>query len=347
MTPAIRCQSLTKAFNGTVAVAETDLEVAEGRLLALLGPSGCGKTTVLRMIAGFETPDRGTVEIGGRRVEGEGTHVPPERRKVGMVFQEYALFPHLDVEGNTGFGVPPGPEKAARVREVLDLVGLEGVRHRMPHELSGGQQQRVALARALAPRPEVILLDEPFSNLDAALRQRVRAEVRHILHQAGVSAVFVTHDQEEALSLADEVAVMIEGRVLQTGTPERLYRRPGSHRVATFLGEANFLPGRASGDQVECRLGPLPLLEPAEGEVEVMFRPEDLVMTADPDGPAEIVDRIYYGHDQTLVLRLGDLTLKSRLVGCCRGFREGQRVRLHVEMPVMAYPSPYGCPIAG
>jgi len=343
---AIQCRGLRKNYGHVPAVRALDLDLAPGRFLALLGPSGCGKTTALRLIAGFEEPDAGEIFIDGRLVAAPGVSVPPEKRHIGMVFQEYALFPHLDVEGNTGFGVPESPAKASRVLDILKLVGLEGVRHRMPHELSGGQQQRVALARALAPGPGVILLDEPFSNLDAALRQRVRGEVRHILRKAGVTAIFVTHDQEEAFSLADEVAVMMDGRIAQIGTPERLYRRPETHAIATFLGEANFLPGKGQGDHVACALGVLPLLRSAEGDIEVMFRPEDLVMTADPGGNAVIMDREYFGHDQLLRIEMNDgMALKSRLVGCCRGFREGQRIRLHVETPVMPFPSRFGCPV--
>lgn len=345
---AIRCRNLCKRFGNVPAACGVDLDIVSGRFLALLGPSGCGKTTVLRMIAGFETPDSGEVHIGGRQVNGPGVFVQPEQRRVGMVFQEYALFPHLTVEANTAFGlVGRNHTGRDRIHEVLALVGLEGVKDRMPHELSGGQQQRVALARALAPGPELILLDEPFSNLDAALRDRVRQEVRHILRKAGVTAIFVTHDQEEALSLADEIAVMIDGRIIQTDRPERLYRRPSSHLVATFLGDANFLPGIAHGDTVACELGDLSALEHVEGEVEIMFRPEDLVLTADAAGPGEIVERTYFGHDQMLKIRMDSHTLlKSRLVGCCRGLHEGQRVRVHIDTPVMVYPSRYGCPVA-
>lgn len=344
--PAIRCEGICKRFGDVPAVCGVNLTVADGRFLALLGPSGCGKTTVLRMLAGFETPDAGRIDINGQTVFGNGTLIPPEQRRVGMVFQEYALFPHLTVAENVGFGLPRREDHTARIREVLRAVGLEGLGDRLPHELSGGQQQRVALARALAPRPACILLDEPFSNLDAALRDRVRQEVRQILRAAGVTAIFVTHDQEEALSLADEIAVMIDGRIWQTDRPERLYRRPTSHRVASFLGDANFLPGQAYGEYVECEIGRLPILEPVQGEVEVMFRPEDLLLDADPEGPGVIVDRTYFGHDQLLKIELNTKTiLKARMVGCCRGLQEGLRVAFRVDNPVMAYPSRYGCPV--
>lgn len=344
---AIQTRKLEKRYGTVLAATGIDLSVERGRFLALLGPSGCGKTTVLRMLAGFEPPDAGEVIMGGKLVSGAGAWVPPERRQIGMVFQEYALFPHLTVRQNVEFGLSQRDlEREKRLRDVLHLVGLSGVQDRMPHELSGGQQQRVALARALAPGPDVILLDEPFSNLDAALRGRVRQEVRQILREAGATAIFVTHDQEEALSLADEVAVMIDGKIIQCDRPERLYRRPRTHQVATFLGDANFLPGKASGEQVESELGVLPLLEPAEGEVEIMFRPEDLILTAAEDGVGEVVERMYFGHDQILLLRFASGTLlRSRLVGCCRGLDTGSRVHVHVGTPVMAYPTPYGCPV--
>lgn len=345
-TYAIEARNLCKRYGSVPAACGVHLRARAGRFLALLGPSGCGKTTVLRMLAGFETPDAGEIDVGGQRVSSPDHWVPPEARRIGMVFQEYALFPHLSVAENTAFGLPRHPERAPRIHEVLTLVGLEGLKDRMPHELSGGQQQRVALARALAPHPTVLLLDEPFSNLDAALRDRVRQDVRHILRKAGVTAIFVTHDQEEALSLADEIAVMIDGTIMQTDRPERLYRRPNSHQVATFLGDANFLPGTAHGDTVECELGSFPILEPQEGEVEIMFRPEDLLLEADDQGPGEIVQRTYFGHDQLLAIRMSPQTeVKARLVGCCRGLHEGQRVRVRIETPIMAYPSRYGCPV--
>lgn len=342
IAPALRCENLHKTYGRVRAVDGVSLQIAPGQLLALLGPSGCGKTTVLRLLSGFEEPDAGEVWVASRDV----TRLPAEQRRVGMVFQEYALFPHLSVAQNIAFGLPKGPHAIERVNEALSLVGLSGLHERMPHELSGGQQQRVALARALAPKPDLILLDEPFSNLDAALRSRVRQDVRQILRQANATALFVTHDQEEALSLADEVAVMLDGRLIQVGSPERLYQRPATRAVATFLGDANFLPGQATGHQVICELGTLPIVESAQGEVEIMFRPEDLLIELDDAGTACIVERDYFGHDQLLRVRLpSGLLLKSRTVGCCRGLREGQRVRIRLETPVIAYPRPFGCPI--
>ena len=243
----LRLQGVSKHFGTKVApilaANEVALTVDSGELLALLGPSGCGKTTTLRLIAGFERVDAGTIEIDGEVVASRSVHVQPERRRVGMVFQEYALFPHVSVLANIEFGLRrmAAADKEVRTKEILDLTGLVGLEQRMPHELSGGQQQRVALARALAPRPALILLDEPFSNLDASLRARVRAEVREILRAANTTAVFVTHDQEEALSLVDQVAVMLDGSVEQVASPHELYTNPANRAVAEFIGDANFL----------------------------------------------------------------------------------------------------------
>jgi iron(III) transport system ATP-binding protein len=337
---AISCQGLSKKFGQIQAVAEVNLSLREGQFLALLGPSGCGKTTTLRLLAGFEQPDTGEIKIGQQLVNGPGIFVPPEQRSVGMVFQEYALFPHLNVADNIAFGIPKRINKKERVSEALNLVGLAEMGKRMPHELSGGQQQRVALARALAPDPQLVLLDEPFSNLDASLRSQVRAEVRQILRQAQATAIFVTHDQEEALSLADEVAVMIEGRIVQTDTPQKLYRRPINKQVAEFLGNANFLPGQAHAGQVICELGQLPTSGIHTGQVEVLVRPEDIVLMPEESGPAEIIDLEYFGHDQLIKLKLASGThLQSRLLGSEGNFNPGQRVKLKVRDKVIVYPA--------
>src|SRR5690606_35663533 len=281
--------------------------VNEGEFVALLGRSGSGKTTLLRLIAGFERPTQGTIEIAGRLVAGNGVFIPPEKRRVGMVFQDYALFPHLTVLENIRYGLrDAGADK--RAQEVLELVGLDGLADRMPGELSGGQQQRVALARALAPQPAVVLLDEPFSNLDAGLRARLRVELRDILQEAGATAIFVTHDQEEALSLAGRVAVLRQGRIEQFAPPEALYRLPATREIAEFVGEANFVPGHAEGDTVTCGIGrfPLPLCRPARGEVDVMLRPEWIEVEADPQGEAIVLRRMYFRHDQLMRVELPD-----------------------------------------
>jgi iron(III) transport system ATP-binding protein len=334
----VRISGVSKSYGPVEAVRNLNLELEPGRILALLGPSGCGKTTTLRLLAGFEHPETGEIEIGGRTSAGRNTFVPPEKRKVGMVFQDYALFPHLTVEQNVAYGLLRNKKRNGRVEEVLGIAHLDGLGNRMPHELSGGQQQRVALARALAPEPAVVLLDEPFSNLDATLRTRVRAEMRGILKDAGATAIFVTHDQEEALSLADEVAVMLNGTVMQTAQPEDLYLHPASREVAEFVGQANFIPGVAEEGRVRCALGDIPAEETEEGEVEIMLRPESLVLRALPDGEATVIGREFYGHDQQIELRLDSgETLYSRLVGR-QSFDSGERVSVGVWGPVVVFP---------
>jgi iron(III) transport system ATP-binding protein len=342
---AIRCQNLAKSYDGEPAVCGVDIEVEPGQFMALLGPSGCGKTTMLRLIAGLDRPDRGTVEISGDLVSGPDRQVPPEKRHVGMVFQEYALFPHLSLAANVAYGLSRNGDRRERVNAALEMVGLAHLGHRMPHELSGGQQQRVALARALAPNPHVILLDEPFSNLDASLRERLREEVRTILRQAGVTVIFVTHDQEEALSLADHVAVMMEGEILQSGTPRHVYLHPADHLVATFLGEANYLPAVGTGLVAECEIGSLQAMQPLDGKGEVMFRPEDLIVSPTLDGPCKVVDMTYFGHDQLLTIELpSGHHLRGRLLGSRDDFKVGQPVDIHVDTPVNVFPTRFGCP---
>jgi iron(III) transport system ATP-binding protein len=332
---ALRCRGVTKAFGPTRAVDGFNLEVARGQVMALLGPSGCGKTTALRIIAGLETPDQGTVEIGGRPVAGPGVNVPPEKRRVAMVFQDFALFPHLNVGANVAFGLPKGA-KRERVAELLSLVRLEGLEQRMPHELSGGQQQRVALARALASEPDLILMDEPFSNLDPSIREEVRGEVRQLLRAVGITAVIVTHDQEEALSLAGEVAVMIDGVVMQTGTPSEVYGNPANRVVGEFVGAANVLPGSATGSQVECVLGRFAAPGSA-GPVDVMFRAEALAMAED-GVPAEVVDIDYYGHDQMITVRLqSGETLRLRLLAT-PGIEIGKHVGVAAKGEPFVFP---------
>jgi iron(III) transport system ATP-binding protein len=295
------------------AVDGLSLDVLEGEILALLGPSGSGKTTALRLIAGFERPDAGAITIAGRHVAGGGVWVPPEARGVGMVFQDYALFPHLTVAENVAFGLHCvlTAERAPRTAEVLELVGMTVFAARYPHELSGGQQQRVALARALAPRPFAVLLDEPFSNLDADLRGQIREDVRAILKTTRTSAVFVTHDQEEALLLGDRVAVMNCGRQEQVDVPERVFHAPKTRFVAAFFGRADFIPATVTAEGVLTEAGVLPQrlaltngasAEPSgqdgagpAGQLEVLVRPDDVEIVPDPDGAGVIQDRLFAG----------------------------------------------------
>ncbi|MCB0116482.1 MAG: ABC transporter ATP-binding protein, partial [Caldilineaceae bacterium] len=272
--PAITLRQVRKAYGKTRAVKDSSLTVAPGTLVALLGPSGCGKTTTLRLIAGLEKPDSGDILINGQLVAGAGRWVEPEDRRIGMIFQDYALFPHLDIRANIGYGLR-GWSKADRARredEMMALVGLNDMAARYPHQLSGGQQQRVALARSLAAEPAVLLMDEPFSNLDATLRVQMRSEVRSLVKRLGATTVLVTHDQQEALSLADLVVVMFDGNFVQVGAPLDIYLRPVNQAVATFVGEANLLPGIAHGDTVDCALGKLPLVTAQRGAVDVMIR---------------------------------------------------------------------------
>ncbi len=338
----LTCTALTKSFGSTLAVDSVDLKVTRGEVLALLGPSGCGKTTLLRLIAGFEVPDRGEIRLGERELVSSRHMLPPEKRKVGLVFQDFALFPHLDTAANVAFGLPKDADKPARVRELLSLVGLSGLERRMPHELSGGQQQRVALARALAYEPELLLLDEPFSNLDPSIRSRVRSEVKRLVESIGVTAIFVTHDQEEALSLAEQVGVMMEGSIQQIGTPEEVYTRPANRLVGEFVGGANFLRGTAVDGFVESELGRLPVSAGFEGDAELMIRAESLDLNDEAGQPAEVVSVEYFGHDEMLTVRLksGKL-LKVRLLAS-PGIAEGQSVRVQVKGEILAFPASDG-----
>jgi iron(III) transport system ATP-binding protein len=307
---AIRARDLKKSFGDAVALDHFSLDVWEGGVVTLLGPSGCGKTTALRVIAGFESGS-GSIEIHGRTVLDDQIFVPPEKRNVGMVFQDYALFPHMTVGANVGYGLPRG-DQTRRVSSVIELVGLTGLENRMPNELSGGQQQRVALARALAPEPEVILLDEPFSNLDASLRDRVRRELRSILTEARTTAVFVTHDQEEALATSDIVAVMKEGRILQADTPAELYSNPSDPWVAEFLGDADVIEAVARKGRVDTPVGGFDT--ELDGKVSVIIRPENIQISLGETPNAVVAGSEFFGHDQLVTLALtGGTRVRARL----------------------------------
>ncbi|MES3517989.1 MAG: ABC transporter ATP-binding protein [Natronomonas sp.] len=280
----LELDDINKSFQGTSVIHDLSLSVRDGELLTLLGPSGCGKTTTLRLIAGLERPDSGTISLDGAAVTGSRFR-PPEQRDVGVVFQEFALFPHLSARENIAFGLQEDDEAAVerRVDELLELVGLTDHGDKPPEDLSGGQQQRVALARSLAPEPSLLLLDEPFSNLDVDLRVEMREEVRRILKEAGVTAVSVTHDQEEAMSISDRVAVMNEGQIEQVGTPEEVFQQPESRFVAGFLGHASFISGTVESDCVDTTIGCFPLSQVhgltddyINSRVDLMVRPDDI-----------------------------------------------------------------------
>ncbi|NJD27856.1 MAG: ABC transporter ATP-binding protein [Chloroflexi bacterium] len=337
---ALRATGLRRTYGPVAAVDGVDLEVRPGEILTLLGPSGCGKTTILRLIAGLERPDAGTIEIAGRRVAGTGAAVPPERRRVGMVFQDYALFPHLTVGENVAYGLRGDPDRNVRVRELLELVSLPDAADRMPHELSGGMQQRVAIARALAPRPDLVLLDEPFSNLDAALRTQLRGEVREILRRAGASAIFVTHDQGEGLTLGDRMAVMVRGRIEQLDTPEAIYGEPASPFVATFVGTANLVHAECRGGHGLTRLGPVRIVGQAsrlDGRGFAVIRPEHIELMEAPDGPSgpeawRIVGRRFTGSEILFEIMAGDgLRLWAEAGPSVRRLRIGDAVTVNLR----------------
>ncbi len=311
MTPLLQIHRLSKTYpNGLYpAVNGIDLEVYPGEILALLGPSGCGKTTTLRMIAGFERADEGVIRLRDTVIESPRESLPAEKRHIGIIFQDYALFPHLSVLRNVMFGLKgvPRAERAKRARSVLGLVCLDKCADAMPYTLSGGQQQRVALARTLVTKPSLILMDEPFSSLDPVLRESTRAEVRGLLQESGMTTVLVTHDQEEALSFADRVAVMRDGKIEQVGTPEEVYNRPETEFVARFLGRTNLIEGEANGCMAQTPLGRLRLDRTAWGKVQVSLRPEHLTLIP-PDPRAkrpsgEVVGRAFKGHDITYRVR--------------------------------------------
>jgi iron(III) transport system ATP-binding protein len=321
----------SKSFGAVRAVDHAELCVDQGELVALLGPSGCGKTSLLRLIAGFDRPDGGEVCLEGSVVAGPGRFTPPERRRVGMVFQDYALFPHLNVAENIGFGVSR-QYRRDRIGELLELVGLTDCERRYPHELSGGQQQRVALARALAPRPAIVLLDEPWSNIDPLLRSSMRDELAAIVRAARVTVLLVTHDREEAFSVADRVAVMRDGRIVQAAAAEDLYLSPVDRWTAEFVGAGNFVAGRIDGEVVETRLGRF-VAQGSNGKVDVeaLIRPEQLTLRPDPEGKAMVISREFRGHDVFYRERLDDGTMLSSQRPSTEHVPLGARVSLEAE----------------
>lgn len=341
---ALKCDGVSKRFEDITAVDDLSFTLETGKFMALLGPSGCGKTTSLRMMAGLERPTSGTIEVNQQVMVDELQWIPPHRRKIGLVFQDYALFPHMTVGKNVGYGLNTArDDKHQRVAEVLALVGLQGLEKRMPHELSGGQQQRVALARALAPSPRILLLDEPFSNLDANLRLQVREDVRRILNEAGVTTVLVTHDQEEAFSLADEVGVMLDGRLHQIASAREVYQYPATKKVAQFVGDANLLTGKGKGDTAICVLGEIPLQTSQLGSVEILLRPENFRIVPvehAQTGNAVVSEIVYLGYDLLLQLQVRDG--EEQLIVRIRSFEKfsvGQHVHVSVVEPTIAFPT--------
>ena len=344
----VHLEHVTKRFGADRPPATDGLSftVESGRILALLGPSGCGKTTTLRLIAGFETPDQGRIAIAGQTVADadRGIHVEPEARGVGVVFQDYALFPHLTIGQNVGFGLErtSRSERRARVAQVLDLVSLTDFAERYPHELSGGQQQRVAVARALAPAPTLILLDEPFSNLDADLRAQMRDEVEKILRATGTTAIFVTHDQEEAFTIADQVGVLDQGRLEQVGAPEVIYHNPATPFVAEFVGAADFLPGLVSPEGIVTEIGVFGNLNGRAlgSRVRVMIRPDDVTFVPDAAGEAVIVRRYFRGSENLYCLDLPSGHRVHSSQPSSAAFPNGLRVRpeAHV-LHVVTFPA--------
>lgn len=343
---SLQVRAAAKAYGPVAALDGLDLHVPAGTLAAVLGPSGCGKTTLLRCLAGFEHLDAGEIRIGDQTVAGPGSHLPPYRRRIAVVPQEGALFPHLSVAGNVAYGLDRAARRGGRggrVAEVLALVGLTGYEDRMPHQLSGGQQQRVAVARALAPRPPLVLLDEPFTALDAALRGELRRDVREALRADAATAVLVTHDQGEALSMADEVAVMRAGRIVQSGTPTDIYHAPADPWVAGFVGEAVLIPASVDGAQAHTPLGDLPVIGVADGAVTVLLRPEQLQLlpAGTPDSiAATVLRRDFHGHDALLLLALDDgHQVSARAFNPTQAsLAVGDRIAVRVRGQARAYP---------
>jgi iron(III) transport system ATP-binding protein len=334
----LELRDLTRSFDGIAAVDGLSLTVGAGRIGCLLGPSGSGKTTVLRCIAGFEKQESGEVLADGELLSGPGVWVAPERRRIGMVFQDFALFPHLDVFGNVAFGLRSltAPERDRRATEMLELVGLAPHARKLPHELSGGQQQRVALARALGPRPRLVLLDEPFSNLDAEVRMDLAQQVRAALRAEGATALLVTHDQREAFAIADEIGVLRAGRLEQWDAPWRLYHSPATRFVADFVGEGSFIEGTILGPgRVATELGiiegQLTFDRPPGTRVDLLLRPDDVIHDDASELRAEVVDRMFRGAQFRYTLRLPSGTTALSFVPSHHDHALGERIGIRLD----------------
>lgn len=353
MTFALQVKSLAHRFGSKEVLKGVSFALATGELGCLLGPSGCGKTTVLRLIAGFDAPTEGEIYLDGQQVSISGKAVPPEARKIGMMFQDYALFPHLTVAGNIAFGLrhlDPDSRKT-RLAAMLETVGLTGRAHAYPHELSGGQQQRVALARAIAPQPRLLLLDEPFSNLDVVLREKLALEVREILKKEEITGLLVTHDQFEAFAIADVVGVMTEGVIQQWDSPYNLYHEPHTRFIADFIGQGVFLPGKVlSGDRIAIELGNLASGKASEYEagaqtlfhtgdtVEVLIRPDDIVHDDDSLMVAEVARKAFRGAEFIYTLELPSGAQVLALVPSHHNHAVGEKIGIRLEVDhVVAY----------
>ena len=324
----IRARSLSKSYGEEVVLTDFNLDVWKGSIFGILGVSGSGKTTALRLLAGFENPDSGIIEMHDKTVFSEEINLPPEERNIGMVFQDYALFPHLNVEKNIAFGLSNEEINNGRLNEVLDMCNLKQYKNKFPQDISGGQQQRVALARALAPNPDVVLLDEPFTSLDAQMARQLRDEVVSLLNETQTTAIIVTHDQEEALSVCDIVSVLEEGKVIQSATPQEIYLNPISQNVANSVGDPNIIKGFSTNGRVETALGTF--VSAYDGALDVSIRPECIEVTLDSKGSYVVKECIFYGHDQIVTFenKEGDI-FRSRM-GPTTIYESGDKVDIEV-----------------
>ena len=336
----LKLQGLSKSFDGQSVLSGIDLELRKNELLAILGSSGAGKSTLLRLIAGFEKPTEGKILLDDQEISNSSNVLVPEKRQIGIVPQDGALFPHLTVYENIAFGIQKSKDKSDRVAQLLKLIELEDYASRKPQELSGGQAQRVALARALAPKPKLVLLDEPFSALDAELRERLRLDVRRIIRAEGVSAILVTHDQEEALSLADRVAVLRDGAIVQIGTPTEIYNSPVDIGIATFLGDSILVDGKVEEGKIVTDLGKLsPLNQVSEGEQGVVaIRSENFYLQPNPKGDSEVIGRVFFGHDAVVEVQTPTLRIRARSNGPFAP-EVGMKVTVWVRGAVNFYPT--------
>jgi len=330
---ALTCSSVSKNYGDAIGVSNFSIEIQQGEIISLLGPSGCGKTTLLRLIGGFIEPEHGSITIGGIEVVGPNNYLPPEKRHIGMVFQEGALFPHLSVAQNVAYGLPKQKDQDGAINDALSLVGLLHLRDRMPHELSGGQQQRVALARALAPKPHLILLDEPFSNLDPSLREQVRNDMIDILKSSNVTAIFVTHDQEEALLIGDRVAIMNEGSLEQIGSAEEIFHYPSNRFTANFVGNVDFVPGEYIDNTINSDIGSVSFLDTVNKTdvLELMTRPDCLDCFPNPEASNQIIRREFRGAFYLYTVKLHSGNTVRCLLSHTQEFDIGEKVDIQLR----------------